>query len=106
MYILSQIDDDDDSFDHIGYIRYCVSYLDLASLARLRTDGRHHFSRPIGHIQRAISPAADLNVSVLLFVMSLIVHDVVPTGWIAVGIELNRFRSVRETHIQQMILFF
>ncbi len=84
-------------------------------MAGLRADGGDHFSRPVGHVQRPVPPAADLDVAVLLLLgliiiiiwlllMALVVHDVVPAGRVAIRVKLDRLRPVGETHIQQMIL--
>lgn len=80
-------------------------YLDLVSVAGLWADGRDHLSGSMGDAESAVFPITDLDVIVRTVGQQLIIHDVIPSGWIAIQIKLYRFRIERETDVHQVILF-
>lgn len=72
--------------------------------ARLRADRRDHLGRPVWDVERAVLPTADLHIAVAIARLVLIVHYVVPAGWVAVGVKLHRLVAVIKAHVPQIIL--
>ena len=81
-----------------------MAYLDLAGGAGLGADRVDHLVEIGRQVERAVLPRADLDVVAPAVGQTLVVHDVVPAGRVAVLVELHRLVLVRKAHVQQMVL--